>query len=190
MASDSIDWFRLVRKGDQRLVRNELRKENDVQRLTLIRDGVGSTLVHHAVSVFVCNSAAKQRARDTLRLLLSIANNENDNDNENDDSALPLSEWLAVKNEQGCTCLHAAASAGFVDGVKLLLAAGADSSLRDADGLSPLGVVFSAMGNFDAESERYGQLDDVLRVLLVWKEIRDHRAELAKLRAARQQHLL
>lgn len=91
---------------------------------------------------------------------------------------LPLRfpKLLDIQDVDGQTALHVAASVGNVECVKLLLAAGADSTLRDAEGLTPLQVGFPRGCDCQqAEKSCYPACAEILEAK--WKELEERARE-------------
>ena len=83
---------------------------------------------------------------------------------------------LDIQDVDGQTALHVAASVGNAACVKLLLDAGADSTLRDAEGLTPLQVGFPRGCEWQqAEKSCFPECAEMLEAK--WKELEERARE-------------
>lgn len=83
------------------------------------RDATGRTLLHRVVTGAVLAPPSANSHPDTVHAVLARGAD------------------VGARDDDGCTPLHLAAAAGFVDVVDLLLRAGADVGARDATGGTP-----------------------------------------------------
>lgn len=83
---------------------------------------------------------------------------------------------LDIQDVDGQTALHVAASVGNVECVKVLLDAGADSTLRDAEGLTPLQVGFPRGAEAQqAEKACFPACEEILETK--WRELEERARE-------------